>query len=99
MVGYHPGAMELRQSVRRLFRSPAFATLAVGMLVVGIGVNAAMFELIDALLFRPPFHVADPASVARLEFIVDDRGQPEPADRTHYPNVVDLNDSAAPYRD
>lgn len=87
--------VDLRQSARRLLRSPGFAALAIGILVIGIGVNAAMLALMDALLFRPPFHVADPATVFRLQFTVLDQGQPEPADRTHYPNIVDLEASGA----
>ena len=87
--------MELRQSVRQLFRSPGFATLAIGMLAVGVGINTGMLALMDALFFRPPFHVADPTSVFRLQFTVLDQGEPEPADRTHYPNLVDLEASGA----
>ena len=88
-------AWELRHAVRRLVRAPGFAALAIGMFVVGIGVNAAMFALMDALFFRPPFHVADPAAVYKLHFTVLDRGEPEPADRTHYPNIEDLEASGA----
>ena len=46
-------AVEFRQAARRLFRSPGFAALAIGTLTVGIGINGAMFALMDALLFRP----------------------------------------------
>ena len=87
--------MELRQSARQLFRSPGFATLAIGMLAIGIGINTGMLAVMDALFFRPPFHVADPTSVFRLQFTVLDQGEPEPADRTHYPNVEDLEASGA----
>ena len=56
---------ELRQGLRRLRWSAGFAALAIGILVAGIGTNAAMVALVDALLLRPPFHVADPEQVVR----------------------------------
>ena len=85
----------MRQAARQLFRSPGFATLTIVMLAIGIGINTGMLALMDALLFRPPLHVAEPANVFRVEFTVLDQGEPELADRTHYPNIVDLEASGA----
>lgn len=84
---------ELRQAARRLFRSPGFAVLAIGTLTVGIGINAAMFALMDALLFRPPPHVAAPDEVVRVQLRVE--GDSGLMPRTHYPNVVALRASGA----
>ena len=86
-------AVEFRQAARRLFRSPGFAALAIGTLTVGIGINGAMFALMDALLFRPPPHVAQPQEVVRVQFRVDGGSRLLP--RTHYPNFVDLRASGA----
>ncbi len=88
-------AAELRQAARRLSRSPGFAALAIGTLGIGIGINAAMFALMDALLFRPPFHVAEPADVVRVQFPLEDPAEPVVLDRTHYPNFIALRDSGA----
>jgi hypothetical protein len=41
-------------------RSPAFATGAVLLLSVGVGVSAAMIAIVDALMFRPPALVREP---------------------------------------
>ena len=84
---------ELRQAARRLSRSPGFAVLAIGTLTVGIGINAAMFALMDALLFRPPPHVAAPDEVVRVQLRVE--GDSGLMPRTHYPNVVTLRASGA----
>ena len=67
--------------------------LAVGTLTVGIGINAAMFALMDALLFRPPPHVAAPDEVVRVQLRVEGASGLIP--RTHYPNVAALRASGA----
>ena len=46
-------AQETRHAARRLRRAPAFTTVALVTLALGIGVNAALFALVDAALLRP----------------------------------------------
>jgi predicted permease len=46
-------ARDLRHALRGLARRPAFALLACVTLALGIGANAAVFGLANALLFRP----------------------------------------------
>ena len=46
--------LSLRYSVRNLSRQPGFALVAIVSLAVGIGVNTAIFSVLDTLLFRPP---------------------------------------------
>ena len=86
---------DLRQAARRLARSAGFAALAIGTLTLGIGINTAMFALMDALLFRPPFHVAEPAKVVRVRFLLQTSSESALADRTHYPDFIDLRASNA----
>jgi predicted permease len=44
---------DLRYALRWLRRSPGFAAVAILSLGLGVGVNTAMFSLVDGLLFRP----------------------------------------------
>ena len=53
---------DIRYALRWLARSPAFAVVAILSLGLGVGVNTAMFSLVDALLLRP-IPVSDPDSL------------------------------------
>jgi len=57
--------LDLRHSGRVLRRNPGFATVAILVLALGIGVNTACFSLVDALLFKP-LPVRDPDQLVRV---------------------------------
>ena len=44
---------DTRQAARGLLKRPALSALVVGTLALGLGANAAIFEVIDALMLRP----------------------------------------------
>ena len=53
-------------TIRGLRWSPGFTAAVVLTLALGLGVNAAMFNVVDRLLFRPPPLLIDPGSVHRV---------------------------------
>src|SRR5262245_42302918 len=44
---------DLRYTVRTLINAPAFTLAAIAALTVGIGANAAIFSVLDAVLLKP----------------------------------------------
>jgi putative ABC transport system permease protein len=61
-------------TIRALRRTPTFTIGVTLTLGLGIGANAAMFSLVDRLLFRPPARMIDPSSVHRVYLYRTSRG-------------------------
>ena len=57
---------DITYAARSLRRTPAVSFTIILTLALGLGVNAAMFSLLDVILFRPPSGVAQPDDVRRL---------------------------------
>jgi predicted permease len=81
---------DLRYAVRGLVRSPGFTTTVVATLGLGIGANAAMFAVIDRLMFRPYPYMRDPDSVNRVYFQVSRRDRRLTFSMLPYTRYLDL---------
>ena len=76
---------DIRYAFRRLSRTPVFSVFAIAILAVGIGLNVAVFALVDAMLLRSaPF--ADPESLVHV-YQDSDAGSPA---STAYPAYLDI---------
>jgi predicted permease len=47
-------------------RNRALTAVVIGTLSLGVGMSAAMFNLVDVLLFRPPAHITDPERLVEV---------------------------------
>jgi len=57
-------SQDLRHGVRHLCRSPVFTAVATLTLALAIGMNSAIFSVVDALLLKPlPYHDPDRLAV------------------------------------
>jgi predicted permease len=78
---------DLRFGFRLLLKKPLFTTIAILVLALGIGVNSAMFSLVNALLFKP-LAVEAPGD---LIGVYDREAKPDGSYRAFsYPNYLDL---------
>jgi hypothetical protein len=77
---------DVRYALRWMRRSPGFSTVAILSLGLGVGVNTAMFSLVDSLLFRP-LPVASPNT---LVDVFTSGGDGDEYATTSYQDFLDL---------
>ncbi|MGH9347580.1 MAG: ABC transporter permease [Vicinamibacterales bacterium] len=84
--------MTLRQdavyAIRALRRTPVFTSTAILSLTIGIGANAAIFSLADALLLRERPGIRDPGRLVDVGRTTRGEG----FDNMSYPNFADYRD-------
>ena len=85
---------DVRYSARLLARHPGFTLTAIGVLTLGIGVNAGIFGIINGLLIRPLAGADAPGEVVGV--YSHDRTTQRGFRSFSYPGFVDLREAGGP---
>jgi predicted permease len=80
---------DFRYAFRQLWKSPSFTIAAVAVLALGIGVNTAIFSLVNVMLFEPPAY-KKPAEIVQL--FSQDKKNPQSFTAFSYPTYCDIRD-------
>ncbi len=80
---------DFRFALRQILRSPGFAAVAILTLALGIGANAAIFSLLDAIILRPlPY--PSPKELVGLGQWRNQRGEGYVQTGVSAPNMADI---------
>jgi putative ABC transport system permease protein len=82
---------DFKYALRMLAKSPAFTTIAVLTLALGIGANSAIFSVVDTVLLRPLPFPKSHELVAVWGTVSHTGGEKE---TDSFPNYVDLRDQS-----
>jgi len=83
-------AQDLRYAARGLRAKPGFTAAVVLTLGLGLGANAAMFGLVDRLMFRAPEFLRDPGRVHRVYLSFTARDKETTENSFEYTRYLDL---------
>ena len=88
---------DVRYALRGLRRAPGFTVTVMLTLGLGIGANAAMFAVVDRLMFRSFPYLRDAASVDRVYLQTTARGQIRTQSIFPYTRYLDLTGSTTSF--
>jgi predicted permease len=91
-----PMIQDFKFAVRQLFKAPAFTIAAVTVLALGIGVNTAVFTLVNTLFFAPPAY-AKPHEMVQL--FSQDKKDPKKFRGFSYPTYLDIREQNTVFSD
>ena len=81
---------DARYAIRGLRAKPAFTVGIVMTLALGLGANAAMFGIVDRMLFRAPDYLRDPGLVHRVYMSASDDPDEHVWSYTSFPRYLDF---------
>src|SRR5438874_9528023 len=87
---------DLRFAVRQLSKAPGFTIAAAHVRALGIGVNTAVFSLVNTLFFAPPAYVK-PHEMVQL--FSQDKKDPKKFRGFSYPTYVDVREQNTVFTD
>jgi predicted permease len=80
---------DFRFAFRQLWKSPSFTIAAVAVLALGIGVNTAIFSLVNVMLLEPPAY-KEPSEIVQV--FSQDKKNPKSFTAFSYPTYCDIRD-------
>jgi predicted permease len=80
---------DFRFAFRQLWKAPGFTVAAVLVLALGIGVNTAIFSLVNVMVFQPPTYQR-PAEIVQL--FSQDKKDPKNFRAFSYPTYSDIRE-------
>jgi predicted permease len=87
---------DFKFAFRQLFKAPAFTISAITVLALGIGVNTAVFTLVNRLFFAPPAY-AKPHEMVQL--FSQDKKDPTKFRGFSYPSYLDVREQNTAFSD
>src|SRR6266496_5401823 len=87
---------DFKFAFRQLFKAPAFMISAVTVLALGIGVNTAVFTLVNRLFFAPPAY-AKPHEMVQL--FSQDKKDPKKFRGFSYPTYLEIREQNMVFSD
>ena len=87
---------DLRFAVRQSSKAPGFTIAAVTVLALGIGVNTAVFSLVNTLFFAPPAYAKPPEMV---QLFSQDKKDPKKFRGFSYPTYLDIREQNTVFTD
>src|SRR4051812_48585222 len=81
---------DFRYTLRGLRRHPSFAIAVILTLALGLGANAAIFSVVDRMLFRAPPMMRAPSRVHRVYTHVSGAAESRSLEQLPYAEYLDL---------
>src|ERR1043165_3122206 len=86
---------DIRYSARLLIKHPGFSLTAITVLMLGIGVNAGIFGIINGLMIRPLTGADTPGEMVGI--YSKDRTTERGYRAFSYPGFVDIREAGGPF--
>src|SRR6516225_4472630 len=87
---------DFKVAFRQLFKTPGFTVAAAVVLALGIGVNTAVFSVVNTLFFAPPAY-SKPHEMVQL--FSQDKKDPKKFRGFSYPTYLDVREQNTVFSD